>query len=133
MHNLYVTLKGNALLAQQQSETRTTNVAQLRCGFSLGFESHRLRIATALSGSRPCNENTPSERYIILSELLEATSFYIKRFIDLLWTAPEILRLEGGASSGESQPGDVYSFAIILQEVITRENPFGMNNLEPEG
>ncbi|KAG9338834.1 hypothetical protein JZ751_025273 [Albula glossodonta] len=36
-----------------------------------------------------------------------------------LWTAPEHLRKEG-----ISQKGDVYSFAIIAQEIIMRKNPF---------
>ncbi|KAJ8283828.1 hypothetical protein COCON_G00026780 [Conger conger] len=36
-----------------------------------------------------------------------------------LWTAPEHLRKEG-----ISQKGDVYSFAIICQEIILRRNPF---------
>uniref|UniRef100_A0A6Q2ZPC7 Guanylate cyclase n=1 Tax=Esox lucius TaxID=8010 RepID=A0A6Q2ZPC7_ESOLU len=36
-----------------------------------------------------------------------------------LWTAPEHLRKQG-----ISQKGDVYSFAIISQEIIMRQNPF---------
>ncbi|KAJ3608358.1 hypothetical protein NHX12_025406 [Muraenolepis orangiensis] len=36
-----------------------------------------------------------------------------------LWTAPEHLRLEG-----ISQKGDVYSFAVIAQEIILRKNTF---------
>ncbi|XP_056308972.1 guanylyl cyclase C [Danio aesculapii] len=36
-----------------------------------------------------------------------------------LWTAPEHMRVEG-----ISQKGDVYSFAIISQEIILRKSPF---------
>jgi serine/threonine protein kinase len=36
-----------------------------------------------------------------------------------LWTAPEHLRKQG-----ISQKGDVYSFAIIAQEIILRKSPF---------
>ncbi|KAL0992954.1 hypothetical protein UPYG_G00101430 [Umbra pygmaea] len=36
-----------------------------------------------------------------------------------LWTAPEHLRKQG-----ISQKGDVYSFAIIAQEIVVRRNPF---------
>lgn len=52
-------------------------------------------------------------------------------FKALLWTAPEFLR--AGHHTGGSQPGDVYSFAIILQEVTTREEPFSKSNLSTEG
>ncbi|XP_022664714.1 atrial natriuretic peptide receptor 1-like isoform X3 [Varroa destructor] len=46
---------------------------------------------------------------------------------DLLWCAPEHLRGDLPLRRG-SQKGDVYSFAIILQEIITRSGPF--ENLE---
>lgn len=61
----------------------------------------------------------------------------------LLWTAPEHLRSKDPLHSG-SQKGDVYSFAIICQEVITRNGPFepslerrssgdfGVKNLDPD-
>ncbi|KAG8179782.1 hypothetical protein JTE90_002822 [Oedothorax gibbosus] len=41
----------------------------------------------------------------------------------LLWTAPEHLRSRSPHMSG-SKEGDVYSFAIVLQEVVTRSTPF---------
>ncbi|KAL4229979.1 Nitrogen permease regulator 2 [Mactra antiquata] len=48
----------------------------------------------------------------------------------LLWTAPEHLRnLDATYGVNYSQPGDVYSFGIILQEIITRNEPFENNNL----
>ena len=53
---------------------------------------------------------------------------------DLLWTAPEHLR-EGNNSVRNStfitgsQPGDVYSFSIIMQEIILRGAPFCMLEL----
>lgn len=52
--------------------------------------------------------------------------------VDLLWTAPELLRSETLRRRG-SQPGDVYSFAIIMQEVVVRGEPFCMLSLSPEG
>ncbi|XP_041366765.1 atrial natriuretic peptide receptor 1-like [Gigantopelta aegis] len=43
-------------------------------------------------------------------------------FEKLLWVAPE--HLKNNLRAGGSQKGDVYSFGIILQEVITRTAPF---------
>ncbi|XP_077563674.1 atrial natriuretic peptide receptor 1-like isoform X3 [Haemaphysalis longicornis] len=40
-----------------------------------------------------------------------------------LWKAPELLRLKH-CPSGGTQKGDVYSFGIILQEIILREDAF---------
>lgn len=45
----------------------------------------------------------------------------------MLWTAPEIL-IERNNADGEfvpgTQKGDVYSFAIIVQEMLYRKGPF---------
>ncbi|XP_049772085.1 retinal guanylyl cyclase 2 [Schistocerca cancellata] len=50
---------------------------------------------------------------------------------DLLWTAPELLRNPALRKQG-SQPGDVYSFGIVMQEVVVRGEPFCMLALSPE-
>ena len=50
----------------------------------------------------------------------------------LLWTAPELLRSDELFGRG-TQKGDVYSFAIIMQEVILRSDPFSMLDRETEG
>lgn len=50
---------------------------------------------------------------------------------ELLWTAPELLRNPVLGKRG-SQSGDVYSFAIIMQEVVVRGEPFCMLSLTPE-
>ncbi|KAF7287585.1 hypothetical protein GWI33_005943 [Rhynchophorus ferrugineus] len=50
---------------------------------------------------------------------------------DLLWTSPELLRHSNLRKKG-TQPGDVYSFGIILQEVVVRGEPFCMLALTPE-
>jgi len=42
---------------------------------------------------------------------------------DQLWTAPELLRMTSRPVNG-TQKGDVYSFAIILQEIIFRAAPY---------
>jgi hypothetical protein len=52
--------------------------------------------------------------------------------VDLLWTAPELLRNPSLLKTG-TQPADVYSFGIIMQEVVVRGEPFCMLSLSPEG
>ncbi|XP_066106127.1 retinal guanylyl cyclase 2 isoform X4 [Saccopteryx bilineata] len=50
---------------------------------------------------------------------------------ELLWMAPELLRTPKGSRLG-SLAGDVYSFAIIMQEVMVRGTPFCMMDLPAE-
>ncbi|XP_076356799.1 retinal guanylyl cyclase 2-like [Tachypleus tridentatus] len=47
---------------------------------------------------------------------------------DKLWTAPELLRDETLFKRG-TQAGDVYSFSIIMQEVVVRGQPYSMLQL----
>ncbi|XP_065136206.1 retinal guanylyl cyclase 2 [Paramisgurnus dabryanus] len=50
---------------------------------------------------------------------------------DLFWTAPELLRDLENPRKG-TYKGDVYSFSIILQEVVVRGGPYCMLGLSPE-
>lgn len=54
-------------------------------------------------------------------------------FSELLWTAPEILRVPGQPGLYGTLPGDVYSFAIVMQEVVIRGPPFCMLDLTAAG
>ena len=58
---------------------------------------------------------------------------------DMLWTAPEIL-VERNKTQDKfvpgTQKGDVYSFAIIVQEILYRNGPFFISEddqPEPKG
>nr|XP_020633304.1 retinal guanylyl cyclase 2-like [Pogona vitticeps] len=50
---------------------------------------------------------------------------------ELLWTAPELLRDPMTHPNGTFK-GDVYSFAIILQEVVLRSPPYSMSEIPAE-
>lgn len=51
---------------------------------------------------------------------------------DLLWTAPELLRSSSLRRKG-TFTGDIYSFSIITQEVVSRSAPFCMLDMPPKG
>jgi len=50
---------------------------------------------------------------------------------DQLWTAPELLRMTTRPING-TQKADVYSFAIILQEIMFRAAPYFLDVDSPE-
>ena len=54
----------------------------------------------------------------------------------LLWTAPELLRHADVAvklTESDLQRADVYSFAIVLFEVVYRSYPFDTDPMTPTG
>jgi len=50
---------------------------------------------------------------------------------DLLWTAPELLRMSNPPLNG-TQKADVYSFAIIAQQIVFKAAPFFIDDISPE-
>ncbi|XP_059145304.1 atrial natriuretic peptide receptor 2-like [Physella acuta] len=50
-------------------------------------------------------------------------------FQRMLWTAPELLRMQQRPREG-TQKGDVYSFAIICQEIVYRNGVFFVQNID---
>lgn len=55
----------------------------------------------------------------------------------MLWTSPELLRANGmrPCRDGGTQKGDVYSFAIVLHEMLYRKGVWYLENQpkEPRG
>jgi len=47
----------------------------------------------------------------------------VQFYCNQLWTAPELLRMTTRPING-TQKADVYSFAIILQEIVFRAAPY---------
>ncbi|VDO94942.1 unnamed protein product [Soboliphyme baturini] len=74
-----------------------------------------------------------------LSELREGQVFGGSnegKYFGMLWTAPEHLLENPEQPVRGSQKGDVYSFAIILHEIFSRNGPFGIyydDSSDPEG
>ncbi|KAK3708696.1 hypothetical protein RRG08_010848 [Elysia crispata] len=60
-------------------------------------------------------------------EELEDDTYAIER--SKLWMAPELLRMANPPSCG-TQKGDVYSFAVICQEIVYRNGAFYLQNLD---
>jgi atrial natriuretic peptide receptor A len=48
----------------------------------------------------------------------------LKLTLELLWVAPELLPMTSYPGSPSTQKGDVYSFAIILEEIVVRGGPY---------
>lgn len=45
---------------------------------------------------------------------------------ELLWVAPELVRETSVPGRPATQKGDVYSFSIILEEIVVRGGPYEM-------
>jgi len=62
--------------------------------------------------------NTITQKLLLKSQIGEPLYYN-----GLLWTAPELLRMKHRPLNG-TQKGDVYSFAIIVQEIVFRAQPY---------
>ena len=57
-----------------------------------------------------------------------------EKFWKMLWTPPEILRMpEFQMPVSGSKAGDVFSFGIIVQEILYRAMPYFLETLTPKG
>ena len=65
---------------------------------------------------------------------MPASRLVLSVYAAKLWTAPELLRLHNPPPGG-TQKGDVYSFAIICQEIISRNGVFYVESMDlsPQG
>jgi len=59
-----------------------------------------------------------------MSDVLNMLTSIESLFAELLWIAPELLPLTITPGSTATQKGDVYSFAIILEEIVVRGGPY---------
>jgi len=62
--------------------------------------------------------------------LTQADDFQFYR--DQLWTAPELLRMTTRPVNG-THKADVYSFAVVLQELMFRAEPYFIESDPPRG
>lgn len=90
---------------------------------------HHPKKSSCKSDSHPWCLALHSPSYITVPPL---SIYVIVLFSELFWTAPELLRDLEYSRKG-TYKGDVYSFAIILQEVVVRGAPYCMLGLSAEG
>ena len=62
--------------------------------------------------------------YCVLSDCQMGEHDYCR---SLMWTAPELLRMKQPPVNG-TQKGDIYSFAILIQELAYRAHPYFCDN-----
>ncbi|XP_066919566.1 atrial natriuretic peptide receptor 2-like isoform X4 [Clytia hemisphaerica] len=56
-----------------------------------------------------------------------------QKYRKLLWQAPELLKsTSSDDKDGKTKEGDIYSFGIILSEILTREDPYYDYEMEPK-
>lgn len=73
-------------------------------------------------------ENSPKDCFNVYFSII-LFNFILS---ELLWTAPELLRDPNALPYG-TQKGDIYSFGILLYEIIGRKGPYGQINMTPSG
>lgn len=85
--------------------------------------SKRMYLLQLKINHRKCNKNNFNHKH---------ARFFFDHGTELLWTAPELLRNTKGHYKHGTQAGDVYSFGIIMQEVVVRGEPYCMLSLSAD-
>lgn len=136
---LSVCVSGNKVSPSTRFESRSTEVHKLFGWWTLCSENHRLWPSHDPSLSEPQPPWRPTGWKLNLKPtcLSFCLSLYLPVCLtlpvclsELLWTAPELLR---SPVRGGSFAGDVFSFSIIIQEVISRTLPYAMMDMPAHG
>lgn len=99
-----------------------------------GFNKILIAQSIVTDEEKPEGEFTHPQTNLVTS-LQHVDFLYLSHLFfnkDLLWTAPELLRNSNLRRRGTFL-GDVYSFSIVAQEVISRSAPFCMLDMPPKG
>ena len=56
-----------------------------------------------------------------------------QQYKSLLWTAPELLRQGDNRPYSGTQKGDIFSFGVVLQEILYRAMPYFIDLDSPKG
>ena len=103
-------------------------------GTNIGSHGH-LRSSTCLIDSRwQIKLTSIGLSFLKDGESTDSEKGDYQIYKKLLWTAPELLRQpECERPPNGTLKGDIYSFGIVLQELIYRAMPFFMDLLSPKG
>jgi len=98
------------------------------CIKNLGFRSKNSYHALRLDHGRELLHQWVAQKtnkYIDISKRHRYDVLHFRTlFVELLWIAPELLPLTITPGSAATQKGDVFSFAIILEEIVVRGGPY---------
>lgn len=129
------------------ARTRFVDIEKLCGRRQMGTQSHRLRTQSLLRSTKRTDAHQNCKTYALMSHWFcpgrstrgtycvihfTAISHFPFPISEQLWTAPELLRNAKGHSKYGTQPADVYSFGIIMQEVVVRGEPYCMLSLSAD-
>lgn len=104
---------------QRHPGARPPQVHKLCPGQSYGGEDHRLWLQQLPESCKGYSRDCRVPVTTAVQPLVSTLPWHSLHLRSDLWTAPEHLR-----KHGTSQKGDVYSFAIISQEIVLRKCTF---------